>query len=68
MSGIRDKLIKAGVDNLQEFGYPECNSTNILTDLVYSKFFINMLEENKGYSGNIDKVIDELITEISKEK
>lgn len=61
---IRDKLIKAGVSNLHEFGYPHCNVDNILTDVIYSKFFLSMLEDNKGISTNIDEVIDQLISEI----
>lgn len=39
MSEIKDKLIAAGVKNLQAFGYPGCNKENILTDQVYKSFF-----------------------------
>lgn len=43
--GMREKLIAAGVRNLKEFGYPAVNEKNILTDMIYSEFFRQMLEE-----------------------
>lgn len=43
---IRASIIKAGVNNLIEFGYPGCNEDNILTDDVYKEHFKCMLEEN----------------------
>lgn len=61
---IRDKLITAGVKNLREFGYPNCNKKNILTDEVYKKFFISMLNDNKGHSVEIDIIIDRLLKEL----
>lgn len=63
---IREKLITAGVKNLREFGYEHANSENILTDEVYSKIFLSMLEANKGNGKSIDVVIDELISEINE--
>jgi len=64
---IRSKLIIAGVSNLKEFGYPQADKQNILTDEIYSQFFLNMLKENKGQStGQVDKVIDALIAELNK--
>ena len=36
---IKKKLLKAGVKNLKEFGYPSVNEENILTDIVYGGFF-----------------------------
>lgn len=63
---IREKLILAGVKNLKDFGYEHVDEENILTDEVYSMFFVNMLNENKGYSDSIDVVIEYLLTEINK--
>lgn len=62
---MREKLIANGVKNLKEFGYPEVNETNILTDVIYSAFFKNMLQDNFGHSSEIDKVINELLTELT---
>jgi hypothetical protein len=59
MTRIQKKLISAGVKNLREFGYPDCNETNILTDKIYSCFFLSRLEENKGHG--FDAEITELI-------
>lgn len=61
---IREKLIHAGVKNLQEFGYEHCNNENILTDEVYSQLFASMLSDNKGHIKVVDEVIDELLKEI----
>lgn len=63
---IRQKLIEAGVKNLKEFGYEYADTTNILTDEIYSAFFLSMLNDNKGHRADIDKEIDILISEISK--
>ena len=66
---IKNHLLKAGVKNLKEFGYPNVNTENILTDEVYSKMFESMLHDNKGHSANVDEVIGELLKEIkSKSK
>lgn len=60
----RTKLISAGVKNLREYGYPACDSRNILTDKIFSAFFLSMLRDNlgKGY----DEEITELISELPK--
>ena len=65
---IRRVLIRAGVKNLKEFGYPGCNEKNILTDQIYKAFFLSMLKdrENRGQREDVDKVMDELIKEIGK--
>lgn len=63
MNDYRKRLIAAGVKNLREFGYPSCNETNILTDQIFSAFFASMLKGNKGQSGELDAVIDELLKE-----
>jgi len=58
---VKDKLIAAGVKNLKQFGYPECNAQNILTDRVYKAFFSEMLKDNKGHGADVDEAIDELL-------
>jgi hypothetical protein len=59
---MEDKLIAAGVKNLHEYGYPECNKANILTDKIYRAFFASMLKDNKGKAGaTVDKAIDSLL-------
>lgn len=60
----RERLIAAGVTNLKTFGYENVNAKNILTDKIYSKFFLSMLNDNLGTDSKIDKVIKELIKEI----
>lgn len=66
MSTIQQKLIQNGVRNLREFGYPECNETNILTDYVYAQFFKGMLEDNRGQG--FDKDIDAVLAMIKTDK
>ena len=62
---MKEKLIAAGVKNLQEFGYPNCTKDNILTDMVYKEFFKSMLKDNLGKAGKIvDNAINELIAVI----
>ena len=63
MTTIEKKLIEAGVKNLREFGYPDCNVENILTDQIYGAFFKSMLEENKGRG--VDREIDALLARLS---
>lgn len=59
-------IIERGVKNLRQFGYPYVNATNILTDLIYSQFFLGMLEdqENSGRGGDIDEAWQQLIEKI----
>lgn len=64
---IEAKLIAAGVKNLKEYGYPKCNSENILTDSIYKQFFISMLEDNKGKTKEIDSAIESLLTKCNGE-
>lgn len=66
MSEIRSKLIAAGVRNLKEFGYPDVTADNILTDLIYSGFFLSMLRDNLGLG--FDRQINELIAEVEAAK
>ncbi len=65
---IRKALIKAGVNNLKEFGYPGANEENILTDYVYSKSFKGMLEENLEICqiDSVKKELTELLTICNK--
>jgi hypothetical protein len=58
---IKEHLIRAGIKNLKEFGYPNVTEENILTDDVYKLFFKSMLEDNKGNGKQIDEVINELL-------
>jgi hypothetical protein len=62
-SQIKEKLIKTGVKNLKEFGYPDCNEANILKDDVYKIFFKGMLDENLGQGKSIDEAINEIVKE-----
>lgn len=64
MSEIKEALINTGVRNLREFGYPKCNSENILTDMIYSQFFLSMLKDAKGSGPVTDAAIDDLIGQI----
>ncbi len=63
---IREKLIAAGVRNLKEFGYSTVSAANILTDRVYSAFFLSMLKDNLGKG--VDKEVKGLIKEIEDQK
>jgi hypothetical protein len=63
-AAIRASLIKAGVRNLKEFGYPMVNETNILTDSVFKKFFGSMLRDNLGQGA--DAAIKALLQEIGE--
>lgn len=65
---VREHLIKAGVKNLKEFGYPSVDKENILTDMVYKEFFSRMLEENLGTdSTDLGKTINTEIKKLQKE-
>lgn len=63
---IKSKLILAGIKNLNEFGYEQVNAKNILTDDIYSQFFLSMLNDNLGNGKSIDEAINELRSEIKK--
>lgn len=62
---IREHLLKAGVKNLKEFGYPEVTTETILTDEVYKEFFKSMLEDNLGNGKQVDEVINQLLSKIA---
>lgn len=62
---IKEHLLKVGVQNLKEFGYPDVDTKNIMTDIIYSQFFKSMLLDNKGISkAEVDDVIDDLLKDI----
>ena len=65
---IKQKLITNGVKNLIAFGYENANEDNILTDEVYSLFFVKMLKDNLGSDNKIDDAINELISNHSHKK
>lgn len=58
----RQALIRSGVRNLKEFGYPGCDEENILTDMIYSAFFDRMLADHHGHK----EAVAELRAEIAK--
>jgi hypothetical protein len=62
---MRMTLIKAGVRNLKEFGYPTVNEKNILTDDVFKRFFVSMLRDNLGQGA--DDAINALLKELGEE-
>lgn len=57
-------LVAAGVRNLKEFGYPNVNESNIMTDPIYSAFFRSMLQDNKGHGSEVDEAIDSLLAKL----
>jgi hypothetical protein len=59
---LQDRLIAAGVANLREFGYPHCTKENILTDMIYRRFFLSMLKEQGTQPRPLQDAIDALIT------
>ncbi len=63
---IKEKIIANGVKNQKDFGFPNVTSENILTDPMYSEFFLSSLKDNLGRG--YDKIINELISEIEKNK
>lgn len=57
---VREKIIKAGVRNLKEFGYPACDESNILTDQVYAAFFVTMLDDHPSDAETIQELREEI--------
>ena len=57
---VQQKLIKAGVRNLREFGYPDCDSKNILTDMIYSAFFKTMLDDSPIHRKDVEGLLAEI--------
>lgn len=69
-SEIRIQLILAGIKNLTEYGYKNVDKKNILTDYIFTGFFISMLEseENTGLSQQIERVRLKLIDEVKTKR
>ena len=61
---VRDKLIRAGVRNLRDFGCPDASPDNILTVPVFAGMFRHMLESDLGHGDAADRIIFDLIAEI----
>lgn len=57
---ILNALLAAGVRNLKEFGYPSVDEYNILTDLIYARFFKRMLEEHEGNKTEVNYLLGEI--------
>ena len=59
---IVEKIISNGVKSLKEFGYPDVNVGNILTDEVYKMFFKKLLQDNLGsqFDTEINYLIDKI--------
>lgn len=66
MSNIKETLLKSGVKALKDYGYPDVDTDNIITDLIYSAFFKEMLIGTKGKRSDIDKEVDNLLKEIKE--
>jgi len=63
---MKNQIVNNGVANLKEYGYPNVNNKNIMTDTIYKAFFLSMLQDNLGTNETADKVLNELIKEIQK--
>ena len=60
---VISSIIKNGVKNIQEFGYPNVNEDNIFTDFIYGQIFMKMLKENLGLG--FDTEINHLIGRVN---
>lgn len=64
-TAVRNSILRAGVKNLKEFGYPDTNAENILTDYLYRKFFKSMLEDDENkLPSHLDHIRLAIIAEI----
>ncbi len=61
---MRRNLIRCGVKNLKQFGYPSVSESNILTDRIYSAFFKSMLQNDCNKVKGYEKIIEGLLKEI----
>lgn len=59
---IKDAIVRNGVKNLKEYGYPDVTVKNIMSDQIYSQFFKSMLNDNlgKGSDEEINALLEEL--------
>lgn len=66
----REHLIATGIGNLKEYGYgyQKVTPKNILTDMIYSALFDQMLKDSliQSPNGSITAVINELRAEIAR--
>ena len=60
-SAIKDELIMQMVNRLRRFGFVHVNEENIITDEVYSLYFLKILNEKLGENAELDVVINELL-------
>ncbi len=63
----RQQLIEAGVNNLKEFGFPDANKDNILSDAVYARFFGRMLLDSKEKHPEAAADIDAVAAQLCEE-
>ncbi len=63
----KEKLISAGIQSLQKYGYSGVTAENITSDPIYSAFFKEMLLEAVGRSFEFDASINELLKQIENE-
>ncbi len=62
---MKETLIANGVRNLKEFGYPNCSTSNILTDKVYREFFRGLLEQwDDGTNRSVSQACKLLLIDI----
>ncbi len=62
---IKDKLINQAVTRLRNFGFVHVNEDNIVTDEVYSLYFLKILKEMLGENAETDSVINQLLNTIN---
>jgi hypothetical protein len=68
---VRRRILRTSVRDLKEFGWPEVNDKNIITDEVYSKAFKSNLQtvlDDPMLKRNeiIVRVVKQLMVEIDK--
>ena len=59
--------MKACADRLRELGYPECDESNVLNELIYARFARDMIEgtiDDVGEHSAAGRVCRELIETI----
>lgn len=61
---IKSQIISIGVKTLNERGFSLVTEENILTDFIYSEFFLIHLNKIKGKLIEVDIVIDNIINSI----
>lgn len=61
---IRNDLVKKSIKKLKRYGFRNVDAKNILTDEVYTHYFIQFLYSSIGKSMKIDDVIVKILREI----